>query len=76
MKGVEVPLYDELSVVNLWPLMKQNDNFMQYFPNKMPKNRVPYREYFFNVLNTLENEYCQKLISHASEMRNSTKNEA
>ena len=49
---------------------------MQYFPDKMPKNRVPCREYFFNVLNTLENEYCQKLISHASAMRNSTKNEA
>ena len=49
---------------------------MMYFPTKMAKGRVPNREYFFNVLNTLENEYCQKLISHAGEMRNSVKNEA
>ena len=76
MKGVEVPLYDELSVVNLWPLMQQNANFMQYFPDKLPKGRVPAREYFFNVLNTVENEYCQQLIRHAGDMRNSVKNEA
>ena len=49
---------------------------MMYFSDKMPKGRVPNREYFFNVLNTLEHEYCQKLISHAGEMRNSVKNEA
>ena len=53
-----MPLYDELSVVNLWPLMKQDAQFMQYFPDKMPKGRVPSREYFFNVLNTVKNDYC------------------
>ena len=58
VKKVEVPLYDELSVVNLWPLMKQDAQFMQYFPDKMPKGRVPSREYFFNVLNTVKNDYC------------------
>jgi hypothetical protein len=69
-------MYDELSVLKLWPLMQQSESFMQYFPDKMAKGRVPDRAYFFNVLNTLENEYCQKLVSHAGEMRNSVKNEA
>ena len=49
---------------------------MEYFPDKMAKGRVPDRSYFFNILNTVENEYCQKLVSHAGEMRNSVKNEA
>ena len=53
VKFVQVPMYDELSVVKLWPLMQQDVEFMQYFPDKMPKGRVPDREFFFNVLNTL-----------------------
>ena len=58
MKFVQVPMYDELSVVALWPLMRQDVEFMQYFPDKMPKGRMPDREFFFNVLNTLQNQYC------------------
>ena len=50
-------MYDELSVSTLWPLMKQNKDFMQYFPDHFAKGRLPAREYFFNVLNTIENEY-------------------
>ena len=47
-----VPLYDELSVIKLWPMMKKDEEFMKFFPTKMPKGRVPDREYFFNILNT------------------------
>ena len=36
----------------------------------MPKGRVPDREFFFNVLNTKQNKYCQDLIKHAGEQRN------
>ena len=75
VKGVEVPLYDELSVVQLWPLMQKNAKFMFYFPDQLPKGRVPDRKYFFDVMNTVEHEYTQKMIQHANEMRNSSKNE-
>jgi hypothetical protein len=70
VKFVQVPMYDELSVVTLWPLMQQDAEFMQYFPDKMPKGRMPDRDFFFNVLNTLQNPYCQALIKHAGEQRN------
>ena len=57
LRSVDVPLYDELSVSTLWPLMHQNERFMYYFPNQMPKGKLPPRTYFFNVLNTVEHEY-------------------
>ena len=49
---INVPLYDELSVGNIWPMLKSDEKFMLYFPAKMAKGRVPDREYFFNILNT------------------------
>ena len=48
-----VPLYDELSVKKLFPLMKDDELFMAYFPTKMPGSRLPDRDDFFNILNTI-----------------------
>ena len=59
VKRINVPLYDELSVVKLWPMMQTDEQFMRHFPSKMAKGRVPDREYFFNVLNTFQGEYVQ-----------------
>ena len=59
VKRVNVPLYDELSVVHLWPMMQSDEQFMRYFPSKLPKGRVPDREYFFNILHTCFPEYVQ-----------------
>ena len=50
---VAVPRYDELSVKKLWPLMQRDQVFMQYMPDPVPDGRLPEREYFWNVLNTL-----------------------
>ncbi len=75
VKFKHVPLYDELSVVQFWPLMQEDAQFMQYMPSKLPRGRVPDREYFWNVLNTLNEEYVQQLISHAIGQRNSAAGE-
>ena len=32
---INVPLYDELSVGNIWPMMKNDEKLMLYFPTKM-----------------------------------------
>ena len=64
---INVPLYDELSVINIWPMMKEDEKFMSYFPSKMAKGRVPDREYFFNILNTFRPAYLQTLIKHAND---------
>ena len=76
VKWITVPLYDELSVVNIWPMTKENKQIMMYFPNKLPKGRVPDREYFFNILNTFQPLYVEQIIQHANAQRNSVASEA
>ena len=70
VKRVNVPLYDELSVIKIWPMMKTDATFMKYFPDKLPKGRLPDRDYFWNVFNTLNEEYVSELVRKANEQRN------
>ena len=76
VKRICVPLYDELAVIKLWPMMKSDQELMKFFPTKIAKGRVPDREYFFNVLNTFQGEYLQRLIRHASDQRNESQSMA
>ena len=69
VKRINMPMYDELLVVKLWPDMQQDENFMQYFPDKLAKNRLPEREYFFNISHTLYEEFTQAIMQHANEQR-------
>ena len=73
---INVPLFDELSVINIWPMTKEDKQIKKYFPNKLPKGRVPDREYFFNILNTFQPQYVEQIIRHANDQRNSVTNEA
>ena len=73
---INVPLYDELSVIKIWPQVRHDAQLMQYFPTKLPKGRVPDREYFYNMVNTHHPEFVQQLIMHANEQRNAVNNEA
>ena len=70
VKRVNVPTYDELSVVNLWPDMRNDEMFMLFFPDRFPKGRLPDRSYFFDIMNTVMEEYTQALIRRAAEQRN------
>ncbi len=63
---VNVPRYDELSVKKFWPLLQQDPAFMQYMPDPTADGRLPEREYFWNVFNTLQTEYVGRLIEHAN----------
>ena len=42
---------------------------MRHFPDKLSKGRLPDRSYFFNILNTVNEEYVTKLIKHANQAR-------
>ena len=57
IKMITVPKYDELSVINLLPKVKENVNVMIYLPDVLPKGKTISREYFFNVLNTTYPDY-------------------
>ena len=76
VKWINAPLYDELSVINLWPMMKDDEDFQRFFPSKMAKGRVPDREYFFNLLNTFHQKYVEQIIRRANEQRNSVSTDA
>ena len=71
VKTVNVPKWDELSVKQLWPKMKVIERFMHYMPDRLPKNILPDREYFFNIMNSINPDYVQKAIQHAAAQRNS-----
>jgi hypothetical protein len=43
VRPIHMPKYDELSVKNLFPRMAQSPDFMLYFPDKLPKDRLPDR---------------------------------
>ena len=53
VRHVNMPRYDELSVKKFWPLMQKDAIFMLYMPDPTADGRLPEREYFWNVLNTL-----------------------
>ena len=70
VKFINVPRFEELSIKNLFPHLKNDSAFMMFLPDKYPKGHPPDREYFFNVLNTLNPEYMKKIITHACSLRN------
>ena len=64
-----MPRYDELSVVRIFPKLKTDPQIMTYLPDRLPKGRLPDREYLFNILNTVYPEYAQALIKKANDNR-------
>ena len=72
VKFIHVPLYDELAVVRIWPMMRDDKKFMLYMPSKLPKGRTVDRQYFWNVLNTVNEEYVSQIVAHANAQRNAT----
>ena len=75
VKWCKAPDYDELGVTHIYPLMKDNPRFSLYMPTKLPKGRFPCREFFWNVMNTYDEEYTQNLFKHSMLQRNSANNQ-
>ena len=68
-KFVTVPMYDELSVKNIFPKFHGDSEIMKYLQDEYPKNRYPDRAYFFTILNTVHPEYVSNMIAHANNAR-------
>lgn len=66
VKWVSVPKFEELAVSNIMKMMEKDPEFMAYFPDKLPKGRTAGREYFWNILNTTNELYVSRLITHAN----------
>ena len=72
VKYVNVPRYDELSVKRFWPILRQDEKFMMYIPDKDYKSTSPAADYFWNVANTVQHEYVQNVIKYANDQRMKT----
>ena len=46
---IEIPKYEELSALKIWPLVKETNDLFEYFPNYTGK-KIPDRHYMFSVL--------------------------
>ena len=69
LRPIKVPHYDELSVEALIKDVMTIPDLSKFFPEqKSPANR-PNREFFFNILNTVDPDYLSALIRHAQGLR-------
>ena len=62
---INVPLYQELNVADVLQVFKDHEELKRHLPDRLAKGRQIDRTYFFTVLNTLEPEKLQQMISHA-----------
>ena len=59
-------------MTKLWPELSKDPEFMAFMPDSFPKGKNCDRTYFFNILNTVHNTYCQNILKHANEQRMSS----
>ena len=73
---ISVPHFQELSVKRLWPDLKDDKEFNVFFNDEFPEQKVPNREFFMNILNTIYPDYLKNIMSHASKERYAVDGEA
>ena len=66
---ISVPHFQELSVKRLWPDLKADVEFNVFFNDDFPEEKVPNRDFFFNILNTIYPDYLKNIMAHASKER-------
>jgi len=64
-----VPRYDELSVHGLIGDVMKVKDLSKFFTEQRTSSDLPDREYFFNVINTVEPDYLASLVKHAQNQR-------
>lgn len=69
LRPIDVPRYDELSVVNLIKDIMTQPELAKLFPEQKTPADLPDREYFFNIINTTDHGYLEALIKHAQQLR-------
>ena len=69
LRPIDVPRYDELSVVNLIKEIMTQPELAKLFAEQKTPADLPDREYFFNIINTTDHGYLEALIKHAQQLR-------
>ena len=53
----------------MYPLFKDDPAISIYMPDSLPQNKLPAREYFFTILNSVYPEYLAEAIAKANKLR-------
>jgi len=70
---VNVPLYPELSIKDMYPEAMGDEEVARYLPSIPDQStKLPEREFFFGVLATIRGEYLKKAIDEANGKRFAT----
>lgn len=72
---INVPHYEELSVKALWPQFADDPEVSKYFPDTFAEGKGPARDYFFNVVHTVQGDFLEQLLEHANAQRMTTAGE-
>jgi hypothetical protein len=70
IKKITVPMYAEISVKNLYDDAMNDQELKQYLPDlEQSSGKLPEREFFFSVMNTIKQDYLSKIIEIADQKR-------
>ena len=61
-----VPKLDEMSMVNMLPLVQDDNDLKMYFPDEYYTGKMPDRKFFFNTINTVHPGFLNQLLRHAN----------
>ena len=70
IKTIKIPMFDELSVKNLWDEVKDDPKVMAYLPDIKDTTKHVEREFFHNILNTVHPAFMDDIVKHAYALRN------
>ena len=66
---INVPIIEELSVLKVLDMIRDDDDIKRYFPDEFFTKKTPERKFFFDVINTVYEDFLPPLINHASSLR-------
>lgn len=69
VRMINVPMYDELAVKSNWKQVLEDEKLASYFPSDISDKKLPEREYFYAVINTLYPEYIPDIIASSKTVR-------
>ena len=61
---IDIPKYEERSIKIVWHLVKDNDDFLEYFPDYSNK-QVSDRDFIFSLLWSFRFNVIQKMVDDA-----------
>ena len=64
----KIPVYLELEPKNMWPLINQNEDLIEYFPDIKP-SQFPEKEFLYGIMCTLRPDGVRQLIANGVKNR-------